>query len=142
TVDGTLKVALGSTHEVGNILGTTTSVGTAFGIPTGVTAAGNFAEPSNNGSITRDRFSVVPEAQIRVGFDVTQDVNVFVGNHAPVATDVPPPGNATERNTNPTDLPLFGGPGGAANGPPSPLPQLKGSDFWAHGISFGIQLQF
>src|SRR5262249_13652732 len=59
-------VALGGTHEVGSINGSTVLTTPATGTTTA--AGGLLAVSSNSGRITQDRFSVVPELNFDLGY--------------------------------------------------------------------------
>jgi hypothetical protein len=142
TLDATAKAALGWTHESVNVLGLSTVTSGAFGFPTGTFAGGVFGNPSNGGRSTHDHFAVVPEAQVRLGYQITRRLQGFVGYNFLYISDVVRPGDQINRNINPTQNVLFGGTGGALTGPAAPPPPFNRTDFWAHGVSFGLALRF
>ena len=76
SLDVTTKVALGTTHESVNAFGAQMGVN-EFGMP--VTGAGLLVQPSNAGTRSRDMFSVVPEVNLNLGYQVTTHLKVFAG---------------------------------------------------------------
>ena len=98
---------------------------------------GFFAQPGTNiGHYSQDRFAVVPEMGVNVGYDITCWARVFVGYTFMYISDVARPGNQINPTVNPSQLLAFA-PFGAPRQPPgrsSPavvrLPQfgLLGSD--------------
>jgi hypothetical protein len=140
SVDLLGKVAFGSTHQVVAISGNTVvrdATGTFVGVAPPVSVGSVFTQPTNVGRFTRDEFAVVPEGQVRVGYDVTSSVRAFVGYTFLYWSDVVRPGNQIDRVVN--DTQRFGNP---LMGPARPLPQFNSTDFWAQGISFGVELHF
>lgn len=138
----TAKVAVGSTHEVLNVQGSSSVTGGAFGFPNGTYLGGVFAEPSNRGRFSEDRFTVLPTLQGRLGYDILSNLRAFVGYDFLYASNFARPGNQVNRVVNPTQNQLFGNPGGQLVGPAEPAPAFNHSDFWANGISLGIELRF
>jgi hypothetical protein len=146
TLDGTAKVALGSTHEVVDVMGSTTITNGAFGMTNGVTPGGYFAQTTNSGRHTHDEFSVVPEAQGRIGFNLTSHVKLYAGYTFFYATDWVRPGNQVDHvNTLPAvqQAPLPGLPPGVVSVPATGLvPLLNRGDFFAHGVNFGLEFKY
>lgn len=141
-MDATIKVALGNNHETSNINGVTTVTNGAFGFVSGGTPGGIFAQPSNIGRHSRDMFAVVPEVNFKVGYQMGQHVRPFVGYNFLYLSEALRPGDQLNRNINPTTNFPFFVPPGSATGAPSPLPGFRGSDFWAQGVNFGIEIRY
>jgi hypothetical protein len=138
-VNGTAKIALGSTHQTVDINGNT-----RFISPTGaqrVEQGGLLALSSNIGHYDRDRFSVIPELGVNVGVQATDNLRVFVGYNFLYWTNVVRAGEQIDtflnRNLIPTSA-AFGAPGGPAR----PAFNWRESDFWAHGINLGVELRY
>lgn len=138
------KIGLGITHQTVDISGVTARV-----LPGGgqqLQAGGLLTAPSNIGHYTRDRFSVVPEVGVTIGYYLTDHVKVFAGYNFLYWTNVVRPGGQIDRNINPNLIPLLAatqppnGRGGAT--PAVPAPQLRDTDFWAHGVSFGLEFRY
>jgi Putative beta barrel porin-7 (BBP7) len=136
------KVAVGSTHEVVNIngFGTVASSGLFAGFGAGPLPGGQFALPTNIGRHTHDEFTVMPEAQAQVNYDLTRHVRAFAGYDFLYWSRVVRPGDQVDRDLNPTQVPGLGG--GALVGPARPAPLFNQSSFWANGVSFGLGLSF
>ncbi len=141
SLDATGKIALGSMHQVSNIAGATTVTNGAFGNPTGTTAGGLFAEPSNIGTTSRNVFAVAPEVTFQVGYDLTPRLRSFVGYNFIYMSSVLRPGNQMDRNVNPTQN-SFLVPPGTLTGPAAPVPFFRSADFWAQGFNFGLEFKF
>jgi hypothetical protein len=138
-VNGTAKVAIGVTHQVVDIHGSTTIIapdGTAT-----TQQGGLLALSSNIGHYSRDRFAVVPEVGINIGRQVTDYIRVFAGYSFLYWSNVVRPGEQIDtvlnRNLIPTSS-TFGQPGGPAR----PAFSFHDSDFWAHGINVGIEFRY
>jgi hypothetical protein len=142
SLDASGKVAFGTNHQTLNIAGSTTVNNGAFGFPSGVTAGGVFAETSNIGSVSRNVFAVVPEAQVKVYYELTQCIRPFVGYNILYMNNTIRPTNQLDRNINPTQNTFFVIPGTAPAGALVPLPAMHTSDFWAQGINVGVELRF
>ena len=140
-IDGTMKIALGVNQQTLSINGATTVYNGAFGFGSGTTAGGVFAEPSNIGKFRRDVFAIIPEGQLKLGYDLTQSIRTFVGYNFLYMNNVIRPGGQLDRNINPTQNPFFV-PGNNVTGPLAPLPIFHSSDFWAQGLNIGLECRF
>jgi hypothetical protein len=134
-VQGEVKVALGPVCESVSINGA--SVMTAPGAAPVTTAGGIFAQPTNSGKRSRTDFAVVPQIGFQVGTQVSSHVRVFVGYDFLYWSEVARPGEQIDRNVNSTQL-----LGGKLAGTAAPEPLFKSTDFWAQGITFGLELTF
>ncbi len=132
-------MALGNTHQELNINGSTQFA--VPGLPLSVQRGGLFALPSNSGHFSRDRFAVVPEAGATVGFQLTRRLRALVGYSFVYNSAVLRANNQIDRGLNVTQLPSQIGPGTLV-GPARPAPILRGSDFWAQGLSLGLEVRY
>jgi Putative beta barrel porin-7 (BBP7) len=141
------RVSLGDTQQVTTISGSTSQTAVAGG-GTQTLPGGWLALPSNSGTFHHDAFTVVPEANLKVGYDVRPWLRLGVGYdflfwssvvrpgdqmlpEASAGAKVPPPFG---------QVPTFPGVGpGAAPIPPVPY---NTTSFWAHGLSFSAQFRF
>jgi hypothetical protein len=130
------KVALGNNHQQVRIDGNT--VITPAGGQQVVQPGGLLALPSNIGSYSRDQFSVIPEVNANIGYQLTDRLRVTTGYSFLYWSNVVRPGDQIDTVVNPTQLPTAFGPGQLI-GPARPAFQFNQSGFWAQGISFGIQ---
>ncbi len=129
-------VALGTTHETATINGYT-----AVGVPgVGVTTfpGGLLAQPTNSGRFTNNTFSVVPEAGLNIGYQVTDYARIFVGYSFLYWNNVARPGNQVDLGVNPSQI----APPHLLMGPARPGFFFKDSDFWAQGVNFGVELRY
>jgi hypothetical protein len=138
-VNATGKVALGDMHEVVNIGGGNVTTFVA-NMPV-VSAGGAFAQPSNIGHTIHDRFAVLPEGDLNVGYQY-RFLRAFVGYTFQYASDVVRPGDQIDHVINPTQSPVLSGSPGVLIGPSRPAVPFNTSDFWAQGLNFGLELRF
>jgi len=153
------KVALGTMTERVDISGATVSsttttitpqtfplagfpIGTAAGPPVTTQTnqhsfGGLFAQPSNSGG-TRNTFAVVPEANLKVGFDFTERLRGTVGYSFLYMSEVVRADEQIDRAINPGLLaspPVVGTP-------LRPTFQFQKTDYWAQGLDFGLEFRF
>lgn len=152
TLGFTGKLAAGNMHQLVVIEGQTTQA--ALGGPVFSQPGGLLALPSNIGRHNVDRFAVIPEFGLRVGFDVTDHLRVFAGYNILYVSSVVRPGEQIDRRVNSTQFPFSGPPlvapgGGPPGGAPgvlvgSPVPAVlfKTSEFWAQGVNFGLEYHY
>src|SRR5205807_1574161 len=105
-VDFRGKIALGDNHQTLDIQGSQT-------ITTPAGAVQNFrggllALPSNIGHFTRDRFAVVPELGLSVGYQMTEQLRVSVGYNLLWWSNVLRAGEQIDRVLDETQIPNFG----------------------------------
>jgi hypothetical protein len=123
-VGGKALIALGDTHEVVEIAGSTTVVPVNGGaVPL---AGGNFAT-LQNGRYEKDRFAVAPEAQLKVGYQFTPWLRGTLGYDFLYLSSVLRPGNQIDNS--------FDG----VNHPAVPM---ASSSFWATGLNFSLLFSF
>lgn len=133
------KVALGVTQQVVDINGST--IITAPNGTTVVTPVGFLASGSNSGHFTRDRFSVVSEVGVNLGYQITRHVRSTVGYSFLHWTSVVRPSNQIDIGLSGTQIPTDARFNPLA-GPARPGILLNDTDFWAQGISFGLEFRF
>lgn len=129
------KVAIGINHQVVDINGRTVIV--APGAAPVVSQGGLLALPTNIGHYDRDRFGVIPELGVNLGYQLTPHWRALVGYTFLYWNSVARPGDQINRSINPTQLPP-----GVLAGPAQPSYVFRGTDFWAQGVNLGLQLSF
>jgi hypothetical protein len=143
-VQGTGKVALGSMSQTMNITGSSfvsnPGAGPAFNFATN--QGGFYAQRTNIGNYTRNVFCAVPEAELKLGYNVTRNIQVFAAYNFMYLSNVERPGNAIDHNINPSVVPVLSGLGATPVGVPAPNFGFNRSDFWAQGINVGVQFKF
>jgi hypothetical protein len=132
---GFTKVALGDVHESVSITGNT--VFTPVGRMPVTLPGGLLALDSNIGTHFQNRFAVVPEVGVKVGYRITDWCRAFVGYNFLYISDVMRPGEQIDLRVNTAQLPLLGQAPGAAV--PPPIVPFRHTDFWAQGVNFGFQ---
>ena len=131
------KVALGDSQQSVDINGLTQITTPAGAVST--QPGGLMALPSNSGHFFSDRFAVVPEGNLAVGYQVTEHLSVTIGYTFLYWSNVDRPGNQIDRSINPVALPISGTPAVQSN---RPAFSHQETDFWAQGLTFGLELRF
>lgn len=136
---GLAKVALGNMHETVNINGqlVTNDIGPLQTFP-----GGYLALPSNIGRQSSDRFAVVPEVGLNLGWQMDCGIRLTIGYSFLYLSDVARPGDQINRAINPSQAPaITNNPPVPAN-PAQPAPLFRHTDFWAQGLNFGLAIPF
>jgi hypothetical protein len=128
-------VALGTTQQIVDISGRTT-ISSPGSAPT-TFPGGLLAQTTNIGRHTRDVFGVVPEVGLNLGYQCTDHIRVFAGYNFIYWNSVARPGNQIDTAVNPALLPPPVG-----GGPNRPAFHFNGSEFWAQGITFGVEFRW
>jgi hypothetical protein len=137
-VQGWASVALGVSHQVLTVDGSTVVTGPAGNVVT-AGPGGLLTQPSNIGEYERNRFAVLPEAGVRVGYQVTDRLRAYVGYTFLYVSRVTRTGDMIDTRVNPNQfvpaVPPVAGPALPAFDPPT-------RGFWAQGVSVGVQFLF
>lgn len=104
-------------------------------------SGGFFALPSNIGRRDDNEFTVIPELNVGVGYQLTCKLRATFGYTFLYWPNAFRPGDQIDTTVNPTQLPSIDGPGTLV-GPARPAPLLRGSDFWAQGLNFGLEFRY
>lgn len=139
SLDVTGKVAIGDTHQDLNINGFQ-NVTFANGVNQNF-VGGLLAERSNIGSFHRDRFSVVPEVDLKVAYHLNEHVQVFAGYDFLYWSSVVRPGQQIDRTIDETLIPNFNS-GQTPAGQNRPMVLFRESDFWAQGLTLGMEFRY
>ena len=141
-LEGTGKVALGSSEQLMNINGVTNAVfSDGFRISNG--PGGTYALGTNIGTHTHNAFCVVPEAEFKIGYYITRYVQIFAGYNFLYLSDVARPGMAIDHTINTTQSAgLRRHLAAGLVGTPPPTFSFSRGDFWAQGVTFGLQFKF
>ncbi len=98
---------------------------------------GLLAAQSNIGQYAHDRFSVVPDFALNLGYQFTPNLRAYVGYSFLYWTNVVRPGEQIDRNVDLTFIPNT--PPVAPSGQRVPAVPFQTSNFWAQGVNFGIE---
>jgi hypothetical protein len=142
SLDGRATVAFGNVEQRGEING-----GQQLVFPNGgvaQTAGGLLALPGANiGTFTQNKFAVVPEASLNLGYHLTSHLKVFVGYNFLYMSSVLRPAGMIDTGLDSARIPNFRNPADPPQFPvagiPRPAPVMRTTDFFAQGINFGIQ---
>jgi hypothetical protein len=133
------KLALGSMHQVVNINGS--QVFAIPGVGTRAVEGGILALPTNIGHHTRDRFAVIPEVGVKLGYQVTDRLRVFAGYNFLYVSSVVRPSDQVDRAINRSQVPDAAGPRPLV-GVAAPRVLFQDTDFWAQGVNFGLEWKY
>jgi hypothetical protein len=133
------KIALGATQQVITVDGG--SLLLTPGSPPVSATGGILAQPTNIGRSYHSAFSVVPEADLNIGYQITHWLRAQVGYSFIYWSDVVRPGNQIDRTVNPTQAPTDPNFGPLV-GPARPILTPQSTSFWAQGINFGLEFRF
>ena len=139
TIDFLGKIALGEMHQVVNINGATNVLR-----PNGSTTlfkGGLLALRSNIGSHERDELAFAPEVGVNVGLQLTRRLKASVGYSFLWVSTVARAGEQIDPVVNVTQFPILSG-NGPLVGPARPALKFAETDFWAHGLNFGLELMY
>jgi hypothetical protein len=134
-LNATGKASLGSTFSTVWIDGSTTT--TVPGAGSATDNSGLLALGTNLGKHNRSGFSVIPEAEVTLGYNVTSSFQVFLGYQFLYWSGVARPGDQIDLSLNPSQFPP-----GTLDGPVRPAFPGKTSGFWAQGLNFGLEWRF
>lgn len=131
------SVALGVTHQQVCIEGASTA--TVPGQAPQQLVGGLYALNSNIGCYTKNPFTVVPELQLRVGYQLTDRLKVTLGYDFLYWSDVVRPADQIDFVLDTNRLPP---PQTPTVNPPRPGVPFHSTDFWAMGINTGLEYRW
>jgi hypothetical protein len=144
---GRTLFGIGTTHQEVTVNGGTTFVVPPT-IPTppfpasGIYPSGLLAvSGANIGTFSQNRFSFVPEVGLNVGYMVRPNLKVFLGYNFLYWSSVVRPGDQINTTVNEQLIAnqLFRDPVTPASPTIQPTVPFKTTDFWAQGISLGLE---
>jgi hypothetical protein len=132
------SLAVGVNSERVTIEGATQTVdplGVGRGVP-----AGFLTLPSNSGRFDRDQFTCIPQLTARVTYEIKPGIQLFAGYDFLYWARVARAGDQIDLGQDPRQNPssaTFSGDRGAR-----PAVLMRDTDFWAHGVSFGLRVEY
>ena len=144
------KLALGESRETVTITGNQV-IGVPNALPTpaptGVVIPGGLlALATNIGRFSQDRFSVVPEIGVNVGYQFTDQWRAFVGYDFLYWSNVLRPGDQIDPRLDAAFIPNFpmnaAGQPFAPTGLMRPTVPFKHADYWAQGLNVGVEFRY
>ena len=133
------KIALGGIQQAIDINGATNVLS-----PNGSKThfkGGLLALRSNIGSHEQDKIAFVPELGVNIGLQLTRRLKACVGYSFLWVSSVVRAGEQIDPVVNVTQFPILSG-NGPLVGPARPALKLAETDFWAHGLNFGLELTY
>ena len=134
TLEMLMKLSLGGTESRVNIDGGTL----VDGVPR-VAAGGMLTQGSNIGTYVRDEFTMIPELGVTLGYDLTCRTRFMFGYSFLYWSKVARPGDQIDLAL---DLDYGTVPPQQAAGAMHPEFSFATTDFWAQGLSFGLDHRF
>jgi hypothetical protein len=103
------------------------------------------AQSTNSGVHAGNSFCVVPEAQVNIGCNITRWLRAYVGYDYLYISQVARASSQIDLSVNSNLVPAFAGgtvlpP--TAGGPARPAFTMNRTDFWAQGITVGMELRY
>jgi hypothetical protein len=142
SVEMRAQVALGDTHQDILIDGSQVFTDPKTGNVLGTFKGGLLALTSNIGRYSLDRFGVIPELNLNVGYQLTEHIRAFIGYDVLYWNDVLRPGGQIDRNIDITLIPNFPVPGEKPAGQNQPSVPRSETDFWAQGVTVGVEIRY
>ncbi|MBX9680930.1 MAG: BBP7 family outer membrane beta-barrel protein [Gemmataceae bacterium] len=142
---GKWTTSLLSTISIGNnfqnllIDGQSTRAGGAAAV-TGTTPGFVYVQPSNMGRFASNDFSFVSVLQAKAGYQISERLRGLFGYEFTYWTDVLRPGNQIDSTVNLSQNGAFGT--GTLSGAARPTVPRIASDFWAHGLTLGLEYRY
>ena len=134
-LESMLRVALGNNQQTVRINGAQSITEAGF---TEDFNSGLLALSTNAGTHRRDAFSMIPEVGVRLGARMTDRLSASVGYTVIYFPNVVRAGDQIELDVNTGRVE----PDGNNLGPDRPRFQFVESDYWAHGLTVGGELNF
>ncbi len=134
----TTKVAMGVMNEQVNIQGGS-SITTAAGVTT-LHGGGVLAQPTNIGKHTSDKFAIMPEVTVNLGYQVTEQFRAFIGYNFFWITSVARPGDQIDVVDNRAVRILSSYDPTVVTARPYNLFQTE--HFWAQGLNLGLEFRY
>ena len=144
SLDGRASVALGNTRQTVEVSGSQVITPPGATTPTVFPNGGLLAAGPNLGRFTDDRFSVVPEVSLNVGYWLTPNLKAFVGYNALYWSNVVRPGDQIDRTVDVTFIPNppinpATGQVPAFSGQNRPVVPFRQDHLWVNGVQFGVE---
>jgi len=135
-LESLLRVAVGQNTQSVSIGGQTTitEIGLTESYPGGL-----LAQRTNSGSFERDEFTMIPELGLTLGIRIFDWLHATAGYTLVYMPSVVRAGDQIDLDVNPN---LLAPPVDPFTGSDRPQFRYIESDYYAHGLSLGLQLQF
>lgn len=136
SLDALMRVGIGDAHQTVTISGasqiTENSAMSTYD-------TGFLAQKTNIGTYDRDKFVMVPEIGLTLGYQLTRRMRITTGYSSIYWGSVVRPGDQVDLDLNPNLLAPEVEP---FTGPLRPQFQFAETDYWIHGLSFGAEFRW
>jgi len=129
------SLALGNNHSGIDVRGSTQSTSAAGASNT--VRGGLLVQGTNAGHFEQDDFSTISEFRANLRRQLTWNVSALVGYNFLLWTNTIRAGDNIDRTLNPSQIPP-----GTLTGDPRPEFPMRSVDFWAQGLSAGLEVRF
>lgn len=137
------KVALGAVFENAIIDGSFSTNDFTDYTTVQTFEGGYFAQSTNIGNHRKTKFSVLPEVNVDIGYQLQNWMRVKVGYTFLYVSQMLWAGKEIDRNINPTQSAAIAyTPDAALVGVALPKALFKSGSFWAQGVSVGVDFRF
>lgn len=133
---GVTKVAIGNMNETVMIDGSHEVVDPVL-MTTTSGPGGLLAQPTNIGRFTKNELAIIPEVELKLGYQLTPKLRATAGYNFTYVSKVVRPGSEIDLAVNPTQLvglPLVG--------EARPAPRLDSTSLWLQGVTAGVEARF
>ncbi|HZZ82897.1 MAG TPA: BBP7 family outer membrane beta-barrel protein, partial [Gemmataceae bacterium] len=137
---GNVKLGFGVTQQVVDIDGSQRIVPPGGGTPINF-VGGLYAVPSNIGHHSQSQFGFVPEIGLKLNYQLTDNISVFVGYDFLFWSSVVRPGDQIDQFLDLNQVPQSGKPYPQAP-QVRPVVPFQTSSFWAQGVNAGLMFRY
>jgi hypothetical protein len=137
-----IKLAMGNTYHTLTIDGKSTLVEPVMNRPQQTLRGGILAPLSNNGITSKNEFSVVPEANVSLSYQIGPHIRLFGGCSILYWSSVARPGDYINNIIDARGTPFSSLYNPKIAGLTPRLPPITLRDFWAEGVFVGIEIGF
>ncbi|MBI1915066.1 MAG: BBP7 family outer membrane beta-barrel protein [Planctomycetes bacterium] len=133
------KVAVGVMQQIVDVVGQTTPMG--FTLPSGGNAAsGLLSSPIDQGRRDRTRVAVIPELNLKLGYQFNSTIRTYVGYDFLYLQHVIRPGNLSDLSQSNTQVTVAD----TTNtiNVSQPVIRLRDQDVWVQGINLGVEFRY
>lgn len=140
TLETLVRLGVGNTRHTVNIAGQTTIVdqNDPSNVSRTTENAGLLALSTNSGQFKQDEFSVLPEFNLTLGYQLTDHLKATLGYTGIYWSNVVRPGQHIPTDINPDFLP----PAITSSGAARPLFAFDTTDYWVNGLSYGLEYRW
>lgn len=132
------KVALGANIQEIETIGITTQTSSNFVLNNAM--GGLLSGPSDQNDLTRVRISIIPEINLKLGYDCGERFRFWIGYDALYMQHVIRPGEQTSYTTLNTNVSVGDNEGLLTV--TQPTIRFSDLDVWVQGINFGVELHY